>query len=242
MSREQDLQDLQDAIDRIPTAINKLAAAKRAAAFASDNADTLEGSTLAKLTTDSDATQNAHITNRSNPHGDTAAAIGAYSIGEVDALLAGLIPSGILPISAVGLGTATSTLLIWPYSGDQFTIRSQSVLMLGRFFSIGATTLRLSQIFGSLADYAGKDVNVYVSMSEGSPVYVCTPEKLGESLNRMYMATVRADNSGNITASFGTARQRLDTFTVSQTPSGSAIPRTEGMPMDPTALSSLWIR
>lgn len=242
MSREQDLQDLQEAIARIPTAINELAAAKRAAAFASDNADRFEGYTPAQITTDSESVQAAHIASRSNPHADTAAGIGAYSIAEVDALLAGLIPSGILPISATGLGMSTSALLIFPFSGDQFTVRSQSLLMLGRFFSMGATVMRLSQIFGSLADYAGKDINVYVSMSEGSPVYVVTPEILSESLSRMYMATVRVDNSGNITNSFGTSRQRLDTFAVQQIAFGSSIPRTEGMPMDPNALDALWIR
>jgi len=241
MSREQDLQDLQEAIDRIPAAINELAAAKRAAAYASDNADRLENTTAAALTTEAEATQAAHINSRSNPHVDTAANIGCYSIPEIDTMLAGLIPSGILPISATGLGM-TNTLLIWPYSGDQFTVRAQSVLMLGRFFTIGATTMRLSQIFGSLAEYANKDIHVYVAMSEGSPVYVVSVERLSESLNRMYMATVRTNAAGAITASFGVSRQRLDTFTVTNIPSGSAIPRTDDMPMNPTALNATWIR
>ena len=241
MSREQDLQDLQEAIDRIPAAINELAAAKRAAAYASDNADRLENTALAALTTEAEATQVAHINSRSNPHADTAANVGVYTIPEIDALLAGLIPSGILPISATGLGT-TNTLLIWPYSGKQFTIRAQSVLMLGRFFALGATTLNLGTIFSALADYASKDIHVYVSMSEGSPVYVVSAERLSETLNRMYMATVRTDASGNITVSFGSSRQRLDTFTISQLPTGGSIPRTEGMPMNPEQLNAAWIR
>lgn len=241
MSREQDLQDLQEAIDRIPAAINELAAAKRAAAYASDNADRLENTAIAALTTEAEATQVAHINSRSNPHADSAANVGVYTIPEIDALLAGLIPSGILPISATGLGLFNS-LLIWPYSGKQFTVRAQSILMLGRFFSLGATTMNLSTIFGSLAEYASKDIHVYVSMSEGSPVYVVSVERLSESLNRMYLGTMRTDASGNITVSFGTSRQRLDTFTVSNIAAGSAIPRTEGMPMNPEQLNAAWIR
>jgi len=241
MSREQDLQDLQDAIDRVPAAINELAAAKRAAAYASDNATRLENTTLAALTTEAEATQVAHINSRSNPHADTAASVGTYTIPEMDALLAGLIPSGILPISATGLGMV-NTLLIWPYSGDTFTVRTQSILMLGRFFTLGATTMQLSKIFGSLAEYANKDIHVYVSMSAGSPVYVVSVDRLSETLNRMYMATVRTNAAGTITVSFGTSRQRLDTFAVNNIPSGSAIARTDDMPMNPTALNAAWIR
>jgi len=85
----------------IVTRSKQLADSVRAAAFLSDNADKLENQTLAQVRTALDAPLAAHNA-QANPHNETAASVGIPLKTAVDAKLAQLIPTGILPFSNYG--------------------------------------------------------------------------------------------------------------------------------------------
>jgi hypothetical protein len=67
-----------------------------------DNATKLGGKTPAELNADVAPTVTGHTGRKDNPHGETAASIGTFTIAESDALLNKIIPQGILPISRFG--------------------------------------------------------------------------------------------------------------------------------------------
>lgn len=81
--------------------IKVMAAAPRATAALADQTSKLEGKTLAQVRTQLDTGLTAHLA-VSNPHADTAAMLNIPLKTAMDAALANLIPSGILPISSFG--------------------------------------------------------------------------------------------------------------------------------------------
>ena len=81
--------------------IKVMAAAPRATAALADQTSKLEGKTLAQVRTQLDTGLTAHLA-VSNPHADTAAMLDIPLKTAMDAALANLIPSGILPISSFG--------------------------------------------------------------------------------------------------------------------------------------------
>ena len=102
MPNESQIQDLKASLTALTTAIKTAAAKVRAKAFFSDNTDKLGGQTIAQVRTQQDASLTAHIANVNLPHGETAASIGIPLKSVVDAQMAKLVPSGVLPISRFG--------------------------------------------------------------------------------------------------------------------------------------------
>ena len=102
MPNESQIQGLKASLTALTTAIKIAAAKVRATAFFSDKADTLGGQTIAQVRTQLDASLAAHTANVNLPHGETAASIGIPTKAVVDAQLAKLVPSGVLPISRFG--------------------------------------------------------------------------------------------------------------------------------------------
>lgn len=95
------IQELGQALSTLATKVKQAAAKVRPTAFLADNTDKVGGNTVAALRTQMGATLAAH-TSAANPHGDTAAKVGIPLKATVDAAMAALIPSGILPVSSFG--------------------------------------------------------------------------------------------------------------------------------------------
>lgn len=102
MPNQTQIQGLKASLTALTTAIKIAAAKVRATAFFSDKADTLGGQTIAQVRTQLDASLAAHTANLNLPHGETAASIGIPTKAVVDAQMAKLVPSGVLPISRFG--------------------------------------------------------------------------------------------------------------------------------------------
>lgn len=102
MPNESQIQGLKASLTALTTAIKVAAAKVRATAFFADKADTLGGQSIAAVRTQMDASLLAHTSNVNLPHGETAASIGIPTKAVVDAQMAKLVPSGVLPISRFG--------------------------------------------------------------------------------------------------------------------------------------------
>lgn len=102
MANNPKIEELSTSLTLLTAKIKAAAAKVRQFAFLADNADTLGGQNITAVRAQLDASIAAHIANVSNPHGETAAGIGIPLKTAVDAQLAKLIPSGVLPVSRFG--------------------------------------------------------------------------------------------------------------------------------------------
>lgn len=93
--------ELAKSLSKLMTDIKVAAAAIRLSAFNADNASKLMNKTLAEVRTQQDTALTAHVAVLV-PHGETPAGIGIPTKDFIDKSSAGLIPSGILPVSRYG--------------------------------------------------------------------------------------------------------------------------------------------
>jgi len=97
-----DTSPVKQAIDRFFTRLGVLFRAKATLVAKADNALKWMSQTKAQVIANVKAGSSDHISQRSNPHVVTPSQINAYSKADLDTLLAGRVPVGILPISRYG--------------------------------------------------------------------------------------------------------------------------------------------
>lgn len=102
MSLRDEISALRSNLDKFYAQVTRKLTSKPAVVAQSDTSPLLGGKTPAELKNLADTATATHANNKNNPHGDTAASIGAYSKAEVDAMVQSLLPAGVLPLSRFG--------------------------------------------------------------------------------------------------------------------------------------------
>lgn len=213
----------------IVTALGK----KTATSFSSQNSSKLNGRTLAQAVTDATATLTTHANNKANPHGLTAAQVGAYDQAGFDTLFNQLLPSGILPISRFGTldsAAVPTSALGWVFS----TTATIPLIMAGGAFTLPTISVNLSTLFPGA--FANKTFYVYVRLVAGVPSLLISQTQIADTITNMFIGTI-ATGAGAIATITIKKVTRLDTFRVSNLPVGSAIPVSNGTPDAPAALA-----
>ena len=98
----QQIADLGQRVVAFGVAMKAATGKKRQQAALADDTVKVGGLTKTQLSTAIAQLGSDHIAATGNPHGDTPASLGIYGAAEMSALTAGLVPSGVLPISRFG--------------------------------------------------------------------------------------------------------------------------------------------
>lgn len=220
------LSDLNTALSSFGTAVETAVTRKVANAFTADNASALNGQTSAQLVSTANTHTDAHANNTTNPHATTAAQIGAYPSGTVDNLVAALLPSGIVPVSA--FGDAAGTAIPATVNTTALTVTFAAgipCLIAGQAFTLGAYTLAYA---------SNATTYYYLKLTGGVPSIIASATVLPESNTNMYVGKIVTNASGVITSNTIGRVARVDVYRVSPTAAGSAIAVSAGTP-DQTA-------
>lgn len=202
--------------------------------------DTLNGQTVAQLLAGARADLAAHAALQNNPHQETIRTIGSFEDSYLRREAAKKIPSGILPISTYGIGdelTDAQVQAAWTSSGWILTCNlAMNVIISGTPFLIPITSIDLRSIDAAPAN---KTFHVFVYLRYGVVQYRIRPDSPPEGNSIMYIGTITTNGAGVATRNFKTVL-RIDTFRLSQTPVGSAIPVQGGTYDAPVAFSTTW--
>ena len=98
----QQIADLGQRVVDFGTAMKSATTRKRQSASLADDTVLVGGMDKTQLAAAVAKTGSDHIAAHGNPHGDTPASLGIYGAAELATLTAGLVPSGVLPISRFG--------------------------------------------------------------------------------------------------------------------------------------------
>lgn len=205
----------------VPTLTNKVNRKVAEAALA-DNALALNGQSASQMIATAAAHTDTHANNKNNPHGVTAAQIGAYSTSQVDAMVASLIPSGILPVST--FGTIDGAAIPMTVSGSTGAVNFSAgipVIIAGQYFSLPAINFAVAK--------PSNNNKIYLQLQGGVPKIISSPSTIPESSTNMYLGSISIDASGNVTNTVSHV-VRIDTYRLSTTSAGSAIPVSTGTP------------
>lgn len=217
------------ALDAFSAALTSAVTRKTGSAAVADNALAFNGKTAATFVTDNAAISNAHINNPSNPHNTTAGQVGTYTKEEANSMVAQCIPRGILPISRIGAVDGS-----WPVS---LNTSSSRVDFTGQVPVILAGIFTMMPV-GSVSYSTTVPRNyVYVRLNGGIFSYVVESSPQAETTTNMLFGIIDIVG-GAVTNWWLRSVTRLDTFRISQTPAGSAIPVSGGNPAEPAAV--LW--
>lgn len=204
------------------------------------NSTRLNGKTLDEIMKPSRDLLATHVANKNNPHGETLQSINTYSDAYIRSILSGKVPQGILPISTYGISdglTDAEMLASWTVSG--FTIgiaRELSVIVSGTLYTLPAWSIDVRTI---AAIGTGRTYHVYLYLKFGQVTYQCREDIVPEGTSMMYVGSVVAGPTGITSRTFATVI-RIDTFRISMTPVGSAIPVTSGTYDAITKFPSPW--
>jgi hypothetical protein len=224
------IQELGQALSTLATKVKQAAAKVRPTAFLADNTDKVGGATVATLRTQMGATLATH-TSAANPHGDTAAKVGIPLKATVDAAMAALIPSGILPVSSFG----SKDYLPPNVSGGWIVYFTDEtpLFMAGSLYSLIPTSIDLTTVSPNPAN---KTFYVYVQLVQGVPRYVIRETEAADSETSMYIGRITTTGSGIGQIDINKV-DRIGTFRLSATPIGSAIPISSGHPADASTIA-----
>jgi hypothetical protein len=228
---------LNTAMGNSNTAVANATTRKVASASLADNANALNGQTSTQLVAAANTATNAHATNQGNPHGTTAAELGAYPSTTIDSMIAALIPAGILPISTFGnvngsapaVTVSVNNSAIPPVVSVTFAAGIPAI-MAGQSLATPAQTVQ----FG-----INQAVNVYLQLVGGVPSYTYSTTSQPETSTLMYLGTVTTNSSGVVTGNTIGHVVRLDNYRLSTTAQGAAIPVSNGTP-DQTGQHLAW--
>jgi hypothetical protein len=206
-----------------------LLARKVESADLADNTLRLGEYTATSLGNEAKADANLHINNKENPHGTTAVQLLGTIKPTVDNSIAGRIPEGILPISRYGelSGSAipvTSAALTVMFTGEV------SAMMNGYARKVPAGTFDLAP---------NTTYYVYLRWNGSEISYYFTTQDLAETATRMYIGRV-VTGATTVTTLSLVRITRIDTYRLSTSPIGSAIPVASGNASDPSNLAAGW--
>lgn len=218
------LTDLTAALNTATEAMVAKVKVKASDAFHADNADKLGNKTEANLMAGAQAVLAPHASNLGNPHGTTAEQIGAYNTDQIDALIRGRMPRGLLPLARWGTFNADEgdTTVFYSFSNSPLSVSfvAAPALINGTDYTAPDQTINLAPNTKTL---------LYFALVAGVPKYVSSVAVLAETNTRMYIGSVTTNNSAvnsiNIEPVIRIGLHRLST-----TAKGSSIPVSGGAP------------
>jgi len=228
---------LSESVNAFGAAVKSSLTSKAATAATADNALALNGQTASQIVESAKSYTDTHVNNKNNPHGTTAAQIGAFSKDEINAKLALYVPAGILPISAWNpnnvFGRATITV-----DNETFLFGIEAgvpTILSGTYYTPDSFSMVLPN---------APWVFFYVVLENGICKYKSSLTELAESSTCMYIGKAKGWGSapnevelvGFNTVS-GQAVVRIDNYRPSNVPAGSAIPVSSGYPSSSGSLS-----
>lgn len=219
---------LADEIETLKSQLTTSAAAVKGAfnrktqeAFTADNALLLEGSNAAAIVAAGSARADQHAALRNNPHGTTAADLLMYTTAQIDAIAAGLVPTGIVPLTQVG---NPDTDVNWP---GTVTVATRTVTFPGMpLFMAGGSYTTPAAGF-TVPDNTTQ--HFYIKLLAGVPTWVMQSTTTPETTTTCYVGTVQFTNGALAKNTLGKVT-RIDTYRISKTSAGSAIPVSTGEP------------
>jgi hypothetical protein len=202
--------------------------------------DTLNGQNVNQLLAGARADLAAHAALKNNPHAEDIRSIGSFSDAYLRAEAVKKIPSGILPISTYGIAdelTDAQVQAAWSGAGWILTCsRTMNVIVSGTPFVLAPVSIDLRTIDAAPAN---KTFHVFVHLRFGVAAYRARTDSPPEGNAIMYIGTITTNAAGIASVSFKTVL-RIDTFRLSQTPVGSAIPVQGGTYDAPVAFPATW--
>lgn len=206
-------------VPSLTNAVNR----KVAQAALADNALALGGQSSSQLVATAASHTDAHANRTDNPHGVTAAQIGAYSQSQIDAMIAQLIPSGILPVSMFGNinGDVVDYVTVDGPNAKVNLVAGVPLLISGQYFALPALSVTIAK---------PGTTKLYAQLVSGNPQITASATAIAESVTNMFIGQVTLDASGNVTQNTIAHVVRLDNYRVSATSAGSAIPVSTGTP------------
>jgi len=225
------LDDFTLALNTATAAMASKANGKADSAFVADNALKLNGKTSAQLVSDVQTALAVHAGDTNNPHHTTAELAGAYDKVAVDNRIATRVLAGLIPLSRWGVADDTSDkppTLSYLATPPRVVIGPVMGLMAGSTVAAQSTALVLT---ANTVNY------IYFKMVSGLASYVASTTQLPETNTQMFIGTVTTNATTGVSNTLR-AVSRLGLYRVSDTPVGSAIPVSGGLPGSPANL--LW--
>lgn len=190
-------------------------------AFTADNALALNGKSASTLVTEGSQAAATHAALKNNPHGTTAADLSMYTAAQIDAIVAGLVPAGIIPLTQVG---DPNTDVSWP---GTVTVASRNVSLPSMpLFMAGAAYTTPSAGF-TVPDNTTQ--HFYIKLLAGVPTWVMQASTSPETTTSCYVGSVQFSSGALAKNTLGKVT-RIDTYRLSKTAAGSAIPVSLGTP------------
>ena len=172
----------------------------------------------------------AWIARKDNPHQVTASQAGAYAKAEIESLLSGYVPAGVIPMSRFGNASKTELgVSIAASDGNcEFNISADDtdVLLSGRFYQLQKTKWSFTVAKGStLYLYVKRDPSLGVKS-----VYIeAVSSPRAETPTSFYVGSVAWAASDSVCKGTMFAVTMIGAFRISTEPVGSAIPASSGM-------------
>lgn len=190
-------------------------------AFTSDNSLALEGSNNAAIVAAASNRADQHIALRNNPHGTKASDLSMYTSAQIDALVAGIVPNGIIPLTQVG---DPNTDVAWTGTVNAAT-RAVTFPAMPLFMAGGSYTTPSAGF--TVPDNTTQ--HFYIKLLAGVPTWVMQPTTTPETTTTCYVGSVQFSSGALAKNTLGKVT-RIDTYRVSKTAAGSAIPVSTGDP------------
>ena len=222
------------AINNFVNEVKVLVAKKPASALVSDNTNLLGGQTSTQISQSAQTRVNNHANDKANPHAVTAAQLGGVTTAYVDQFLESRLTLGSLAISRYGnindsdIGITVSGKTVNFTKQNPAFIRGQSRIFQPFTMDIEDTTT-VNRVY-----------HVYLIISEGDVVHEITQEVIPETLETMYLGSIRFDANDNVQYSGFKPIARVGISRISEVACGSGIPATSGLPNVPAKLDPDW--
>jgi hypothetical protein len=230
------IQIMHDAFDALRVKVLAALSRKPDTAGLADNSKLIGTDTATTLIDAGTAIGTTHAADRNNPHGITADSLDGVDNATVNAVLGIAIPRGSLPISRYG-DFAGSALPI-SFSGWVLSFTAQVPSMMAGY-DLPAPIINID-LNALVPNAANKTFFVYLRFDGSVIKYLVSPDAFAETSGRMYIGKVVTGAAG--ISSFAIQRvTRIDTYRVSATPVGSAIPVTTSTPDLLAQLNPAWI-
>lgn len=230
------IQIMHDAFDALRVKVLAALSRKPDTAGLADNSKLIGTDTATTLINAGKLVGTNHAADHNNPHGITADSLDGVDNDTVNAVLGIAIPRGALPISRYGDFAGTSLPISFAGWVISFTAQVPS-MMAGYDLPAPIISINLASI---VADASNRTFFAYLRFDGTAIKYLVSPTALAETSGRMFIGKIVTGDSAISTISFQRVT-RIDTYRVSTTPIGSAIPATTSTPDLLAQLNPAWI-